>query len=186
MVFGQILNWQWVIPKLLPEDHNKGEMRRWIRQDAPEIELVLEVRPGSPLSLNEHHDAEVGGATGKIEVQNGKVEDGQFITFRFSQAFGPMVRPEPLGSEESREACKGHSSGWQKASSLRKGQYPKNTRRLCQTFYRTACLSEGGRHGSRSVRGGGSGLCRGRARGFCTFCVPVRCWRVVPVPVEQN
>ena len=28
------------------------------------------------------------------------------FTFRFSQALGPMVRPEPLGSEESREACK--------------------------------------------------------------------------------
>ena len=48
-----------------------------------------------------------------------KLKCGQFITFRFSQAFGPMVRPEPLGSEESRDACNEHSSGWQKGSSLK-------------------------------------------------------------------
>ena len=35
------------------------------KEASPEIELVLEVLPGSPLSLNEHHDAEAGGATEK-------------------------------------------------------------------------------------------------------------------------
>ena len=48
----------------------------------------------------------------------------QFITFRFSQALGPMVRPEPLGSDESSDACKKggaqHSSACgKKRSSLR-------------------------------------------------------------------
>ena len=38
-------------------------------QETPEIELVLEVPPGSPLSLNEHHDAEAGGATGKVGIE---------------------------------------------------------------------------------------------------------------------
>ena len=79
-----------------------------MNEERPEIELVLEVPPGSPLSLNEHHDAEGGGATGKRgDSEMEKFENGQFITFRFSQALGPMVRPEPLGSDESREACKG-------------------------------------------------------------------------------
>ena len=45
------------------------------KEASPEIELVLEVPPGSPLSLNEHHDAEAGGATGKWWKRwNGKVE----------------------------------------------------------------------------------------------------------------
>ena len=137
-----------------------------------------------------------------------KLNCGQFITFRFSQAFGPMVRPEPLGSEESREAWKqvvqwcaskqgaffsGHAA---KKESLREswGTCGKKGRNLwgkanirSQTFYRTACLSEGGRHGSGSVSGRGSRLCRSRTRGFCTFRdVPVWCRRVVTVPVEQN
>ena len=38
------------------------------KEASPEIELVLEVPPGSPLSLNEHHDAEGGGATGKEAI----------------------------------------------------------------------------------------------------------------------
>ena len=44
------------------------------KEASPEIELVLEVRPGSLLSLNEHHDAEVEGATGKkIEMEKLKL-----------------------------------------------------------------------------------------------------------------
>ena len=64
-----------------------------------------------------------------------------------------------------------------------------NIRRIrrSQTFYRTACLSEGGWHWSGSVSRRGSRLCRGGTGGFCTFRrVPVWRRRVVAVPVEQN
>ena len=59
-----------------------------------------------------------------VKTMKWKSWNGQFITFRFSQALGPMVRPEPLGSDESSDACKEggaqHSSArGKKWSSLR-------------------------------------------------------------------
>ena len=60
-----------------------------MNEERPEIELVLEVPPGSPLSLNEHHDAEGGGATGKRRSsQREKVE-----TEKFHLPFKPGVGP---------------------------------------------------------------------------------------------
>ena len=54
------------------------------------------------------------------------------------------------------------------------------------SFYRTACLSEGRGHGSGSVSRRRSWLGGSRARGLCTFRdVPVRCRRVVAVPVHR-
>ena len=107
----------------------------------------------------------------------------------------PSVRPdgqtratgiwrEQRGLQERRGSA--FFSLWQKKKFFEGKANIRRISRLCQTFYRTACLSEGRRHGSGSVSRGGSRLRWGRTGGFCALCVPVWCRRVVAVPVDQN
>ena len=192
----------------LQQGQNKEKI--WLRTCQPEIELVLEDPPRSPRSLNEHHGAEGEGAAGKGKIKSWKCLKSHSNTLCFSQVrfqirvwnLSPSAwaKRSDRWSNQSRwdlkrEARPGgkerteHSSTWKwnffegKADNIRRMSCDDGA----SSFYRTACLSEGRGHGSGSVSRRRSWLGGSGARGLCTFRdVPVRCRRVVAVPVQRR